>query len=602
MKRKITALLMVLIMFVSIVTGCSLFEVDEQAYYEAVVGKITYTDGKVQEINKRELIMAYNSYGYNYVNNYGYTKEKAILETLETIFQQKLKIKDVELYYEKLGQPLFNAREKTYVWDTTYASIYNNLKEYYFEVTGEKPKDNNQQQQETNKSVYTPYESKSYLAEVNGKLVIKLKNVDASIKDSYDTQGVERDYEHKEDGGIQPDREAMYNKLQSLVGNKQTENERNWNSAFNKYLEAIKENYKYIKFASDKECFMFEMDRVYNILRDNYVVEKYNEIYNEKNECSTLSVDEILKSYSAKVRADYATYKNDQTAFESSMLTDVANMDYILNDNNSSNFFYVGYVKMEFDEEQKQKLQELKTAKENGSINDYDEQLEKLYKMTYATKRDAETGEKTNTTYDANTLRNMMLEDLKGDYLTSATAPGVSEQEIAERNQQIAYNKADAFRKYLYLYNDDDTLKGAERNTVFGVKRNGEVIANDTFKGNESATKAIKALYNDGNAKVGDLSELVQAEDGIYIFFYAGEIKNLFTVTEDFDASTREDNVKVLTSTRLNIFSEKTIFDKLFEEMTQESYSIFESLHINQLKNQLTTKIEAVKNNLKDLY
>ena len=42
--------------------------------------------------------------------------------------------------------------------------------------------------------------------------------------------------------------------------------------------------------------------------------------------------------------------------------------------------------------------------------------------MTYATKRDAETGEKTNITYDANTLRNMMLEDLKGDYLTSATA------------------------------------------------------------------------------------------------------------------------------------------------------------------------------------
>ena len=164
---------------------------------------------------------------------------------------------------------------------------------------------------------------------------------------------------------------------------------------------------------------------------------------------------------------------------------------------------------------------------------------------------------------------------------------------------------AKAFRTYLYLYNDDDTLKGSEYNAVAGVDpTTNEVVTSEKIEGDE-LKEALYALYANGNAKIGDLSELVVTENGCYLFFYAGKVENLFGgINENFTfkASERKAVVDLLRSTKLNIFSSKTLFDKLYEECVTDNFAVFQNLDANAMRLKFTDKIEYIENNIKDLY
>ena len=607
-------------MCMSVFTGCSLVTRSDKNYYEATVATISYVDGSKENISKRELITAYNSYGYNYVNNYGYTKKQAVKQTLKTVIEKKLTVKAVGQYY--LDNPsqgeMLNGNETTYVWDQTYEAIYSNLKGYLKDVLNIKSSDDSSSTSDNeNKSVYKPFEKAAEL-DSSGKI---LKTSSATtIRETYkgrkNASDVYVNFEYKDADGSYVFKEAMYQKVMADIeaGGK------DWKNAYNKYLADIKKNYSYEKFNSDKDRFIFELDRVYSIMKDNYVVEKYEAIYNEQKKqdsrVSNVTVDDVLKYYSAKVRVDYTSYvlENGTSSFESSILSDVGSVDYILEGNNASNYFYVAPIKIEMTSTQKTELEKLKTDLANGSkdIETYEAEVNKIYNSLAATVRNSETGEKTGTISASELLKKINTDIAKYQYLTieslsngqkeDAEKDGLTLETYVERqNTEIAYKKAAAYRTYLYLYNDDDTLKGADYNTVFGVNSANEVLANDTFKDNEKVKEAILALYNDGNANVGDTTEFVRADDGLYMFFFAGNVENLFKgIDENFDASKQTENIKTLT--RLNIFSEKTLFDKIYAELTKDNFSVFQNLDMNALKQTLTIKIEEIENNLKDLY
>ncbi|HIT62718.1 MAG TPA: hypothetical protein IAC38_04630, partial [Candidatus Caccovivens faecavium] len=159
-----------------------------------------------------------------------------------------------------------------------------------------------------------------------------------------------------------------------------------------------------------------------------------------------------------------------------------------------------------------------------------------------------------------------------------------------------------AFLNYYYYYNDDTTYLNQDKLSVFGISNSGEVLYNETYSSanvsDESMESydmynefqdAIKALYNNGNAKVGDVSNVVRGSDGVYILFYAGEVNNLFSgITEDF--SLTQNDILKLANTTLNVFTDKTIFDQIYESLYVDSaYGDYEESSINRLKNSLTT-------------
>ena len=595
-----------MLMCVSVLTGCSLVGRNEKKYYEAVVCTITYQDGETEEITKRDLINAYNSYGYNYVENYGYEMKKAIETTLDTIVDNRLTIRAVENHYKNnpTEGKMLNENETTYIWDKTYDAIYSNLRTYFNEVTGNKEY-GEETEEEKNASVYAPYEKQAYLEKVDGAYVIKKKVSASTIRETYKARKVGEvyvDYDFVDAEGNYVFKDAMYEQIQDLtkVANKQSAT--SWKEAFNKYIDVIKDNYTYMDFKNDKECFIFEMDRVNKILKDNYIVEKYGVIYNRENhegaDVANVTVKNVLEHYSSKVRADFVKYGlENNSAYGNDILDNVGDIDYVKDD---SDYFYVASIKLDFDEDQQAKYDMYKAAKDNRSITveQYNKFVKELYQSVYATERNAETGEK----IEGNTISAQnLLTEIK---TAVASAGGYDDGETADYNKNVSYRKAEAFRKYLYLFNDDDSLKGADYNTVFGVDAKNEVLAKEDF-GADNIKNAILALYNEGNAKVGDVSELVETEDGIYIFFFAGNVENLFGgIDENFDVSRQSVAIEKLTSTRLNIFSEKTVFDVIYEELTKDNFATFENMNMSYLRSSLVKEegIVFVENNIKDMY
>ncbi len=588
MKNKCLALLLCLMLCVSVVTGCNLFTRNDERYYEAVVCTITFTDGQKDKITKRELLMGYNSYGYNYEQNYGQERKQAIDSTLDTIVDQHITVKAVEEYYKNANDVLFNDNETTYLWDRTYAALYENLKDYYDEVVGNKESTQEDEEEAAEASLYKPYEKKVYLVEENGKYVLKTYQTASTTRATYKVRtladGQALNFEKD------ASKEFLYNSIKDLTIGADKE-AKAWKSALNKYISTVKENYTYKKFKTDKDWLLFEANRVYEILRNNYIVEKYSVIYNtalhQDANTARVTVDNVLKHYSSKVRVDYETYKNARATFDSKILTDVANINYIYEGESESHFFYYNYIKMQFTDEQKKQYDSLQG--DGVWAPTQKTELQKLYDSVQATVRDKETGKATDKKIAANSLLAEIQQKLQ------PLTPDVSDFE-----QQ----RVEILRDYLYLYNDDDTLKNAEYNAVAGIASNGDVLVGSTFTDNADAKDALKELYNNGNAHVGDISGLVKAEDGYYIFVYAGQPRNLFGVGSNFDISNKPENITVLSSTLLNVFSNKTLLDKIYDELTTDNFSVFQNLDIKNLRTSLVVEdgIVITENNIKDLY
>lgn len=632
MKKKIFSLVLCLVMCTAVLTGCNLFGRDLETYYNAVVARINYsyelngqTITESEAITKRELINAYNSYGYNYVNNYGYSQHEAVEETLDTIINRKLMIKDVESTYKRENKELFNDSETTYLWESTYDAFYSNLRQYYNEILG--IEDEEDDSQEETSGVYERYEpNATYYTYIddNGvlrygvKRINEVSTISGSGKVLY-LDSVPYNYEYQDAEGKYVFKELIYETINSYTSNTQ------WRSALNRYIGVVRDNYSYVDFANDEEVFYFELDRIYDIVRDNYVVDKYEELYNRRAEHgSTLTgvrVQNMIDYYEGEVLSDYYTYRNNPSTFETDVLSTSTNVNYVYTGENASNYFYVGVIKLGFKEGQRTPT-DLETDINNGKIDESEKpsQLNAIYNAVYADIKSDTTGQSTGNRIYAQDLLdeiNDLMDNDEYKYLDYNVVindsgrvdeiladEGYAREELDEnqinqivkdyvdaRNQLVEYARADAFIKYYYYYNDDTTYQNSDKTSVFGISSTGDVVYNDTFSSaqNDDFDTALKALYNNGEGQVGDTSGLIRANDGIYILFYAGEVESLFpNVTSNFSLTFSD--IEKFASTRVNIFNNKTYFDLVYDAIYEDNnYSNFEEENLNYLKQTLTT-------------
>lgn len=595
-RKRILALMLVIVFSLSFLTGCGLVTRNNKNYYEAVVATITYSDGTKDDITKRELITAYSSYGYNYVENYGYTKRKAIETTLDTVIDNYLTRRAVTDYYKAKNEELLNERETTYLWDKTYDAIYSNLKSYLENYVASEKAD---EDTDAVKSLFKDYVSPVYL---NMDLQIVKKQPATTIRGTYTTRykdEVAYNFEYKKDGKY-VFQELMYDNIQKLLETGSESSQRNWKNAFTKYISIIKSNYEYLKKDTNKDWFLFEENRVYEILRNNYLVEKYETIYNTEKaqgaNISNVTALNVLKAYADKVNVDYTTYGLEGGSdYAEKMLSDIANMDYILEGSENPQYFYVAPIKVNLAKGESDLITRYKADLKAGTItrSRYNQLIAPIFDKTreLVSVKNATTGVE-ESKISVKTLKDQ-IDVALGKYNYDAT-------EDDAFNYNVSLEKAQAYREFFYLYNDDDTYKNADYNAVFGVNTSREALVGSGYD-NENIKNAIVNLYNDGNAKIGDVSDIVEGDDGFYIFFYAGKIENLFDVSGSGLSLTNKQSVTALASKRLNIFSSKTLFDKLYEELNTSNFSVFQNMNINRLRNE-TKSIKSFDANLKDLY
>ena len=640
MKKKVFSLVLCLVMCASVLAGCNLFGRDLETYYNTVVAQINYqysigaeNYSYTEDITKHDLINAYNSYGYNYTQN-GYSQEEAVEMTLDTLINRSLMITEVERYYKEAGEELLNDAEKTYLWEETYEAIYDNFRSYYNDILGIED-DTESDSEETSGTVYEAYDKQATLyTKTDGTLGIKKVDIVTNIRDSKhvlkNEAGVVYDVEYQDDEGNYIFKDLIYENILAYTRNTAgNTGSTNFRSALNEYMSAVRENYSYLDLDDEKTCFMFELDRIYDILKDNYMVEKYEQIYNRLassgSTVTNVKVADVVKYYENNVVSDYEKYKSDSSTFQTDILSQSTSPNYI--NSSEAKYFNVAVIKIAFEDGAKEALD---TKLTNGmDINEYYNELLKLYSSANVEIKDASTGEATGKTIGAENLLSQIKNALSSarDYLDYNKVindtekvneildmSGVSQsasEEIKEEtvrnyidryNSEIAHEKAQAFLNYYYYYNDDTTYLNQDKLSVFGISNSGEVLYNETYSSanvsDESMESydmynefqdAIKALYNNGNAKVGDVSNVVRGSDGVYILFYAGEVNNLFSgITEDF--SLTQNDILKLANTTLNVFTDKTIFDQIYESLYVDSaYGDYEESSINRLKNSLTT-------------
>ena len=595
MKKKVFSLVLCLVMCASVLAGCNLFGTDWEKYYNEVVATINYdyvsggiTHTESVDITKRELINAYNSYGYNYEESYDYTREQAINMTLETVINRKLMAKDVERTAEDNGEPLFNDAEKTYLWEETYDALLDNLYTYYEDIIGETSVGGEEAEEESTGTIFEEYDKLAVLhteTDTNGNKIYEIRRYNATSKTSgsnhvLSLNSVNYDMEYQDSEGNFVFKDLIYSYFESL-----TSASSNWRASLNQYLSDVRDNYNYMTFSDDEEVFMFELNRIYDIVKENYLVDKYTEIHNnlerDGSTDSNIRADAMLSYYEGLWMADYEKYVNHASTFQTDILSESTTVDYVYSGANT--YFNVGVIKIDLTAE----LEELEGKLYNEiDEGEYQKQKEQLFENASVEIKDSTNGVATGKTISAKSLLEKIKTTLNGTRSYGADALV---------NQQIAYEKADAFVDYLYYYNDDSTYLNTDKMSAFGLSSTGEVLYNTTFSSaqNDAFDQAIRDLYNNGNAKVGDLSSLVYGEDGVYILFYAGKVENVLTNVKD--AGVNLTDLEIMARTRVNIFNTKTIFDLCYDALYNEAlFDTFQEEHIIQLQNELTREGDGI--------
>lgn len=558
MKKKITLFIMCLVMLcTTLFAGCSLVEVDGDRYYNAVVSEIKNKDGKkVAEITNRELISGYQNYGQSFIQYYGYTNKEAVDATLRLLEDRKITVLTAEKMFT------LSTLEKTYLWESTANSLENNLKSYYDEIVNAEE----ETEEETDNVTFEGYEKNATLSIVDGKYVVNRIDKHEGLLDDYKPEGANRDIE------IEEDRLLIYQNFLDKIYNKDYE------KAFNNYLKDLKLAEQGQKLSTNADSiFMREIDRLYKVNYENFMVQKYAE-YNQTVAIETdVTAKNILDLYASKVRATYTQYVFEKgEEYESNIQDDLNNMYYIKMDSESTKFFTVSNILFQFTEEQKAQYTSYKEKYENqeGNIYSYEQyqkDLNSLYSQIQPVvrQRNSQTGE-----YEVVDAGNISVDDIIYD-----------EIEISLKSAQATDNVnfiGDTINEFIYKYNQDPGMLNADSNYVIGVNKEGKAVSSFV----ESFNDAGLELYANGTGKIGDMA-IALSEFGIHVLVYTGKCENLFDgAGGDFflDDSVESGSIEKLYSTRINPLVDKTYFDLLYDEIYQDKYSYYETENLKFLR------------------
>ena len=583
MKRKFIGLILCFTLFsMSILTGCSLFTRNTKMYYDTVVATVE-KDGKTINITKKELIETYSSYGAMYEQYYDYTTKEAYDMSLTLLENKKITIEEAKSLYNISddGQGLSD-KEKDYLWKETIDALFDNLDSYYSDIVGEETTE------EESESVTFEGYSKNAKIE-NG--VIKKTSVAKKVIDEYDYDASNaHDYSNKED------KDYIYTSFVKFVT---SENE-NYQKAFEQYRQDLITSEKGLNLSTNTvELFAREIDRLANLMFENYLIELYGEYYQDYSDVSSVTINDVLQLYSSKVRKGYVQYVIEQdSSYDENMQKNPSSVYYYKNDNETK-YFTVANILVKFDDEQQETYNELYKKFYGQSPDDGD--APEVGDMGYD-------GSYSKTQYEADlnelygNLEYIVREpDSKGEVYTEkgrvADLDGLWTTISTQlKNAKDDSQRASLIKDYIYLYGEDTGMINAESMYVVGVDSEGNAVSSFVDPFNDAAIK----LYNNGNAKFGDVSQFVRTSYGLHILIYTGVAENPNIVKlqeavnenvvfeyEEGDEYNADSAIYILYNTKVNPIVDKTYFDVLYDELYEDS-STLESEKLQSAKNQYT--------------
>ncbi|MBR2220954.1 MAG: hypothetical protein IJ975_02300 [Clostridia bacterium] len=562
MKKRLSLVLVSVLGVTTLLSGCNLFPMDKRAYYEQPVATVSYTaENNSSEkivITKEDLMQAYSRYGQTLQHN-GYSGKDLVDYIVDLLIDQKIVYNEVQALIDA-GQISLQNNDHNEIWETTYNNMLGLLQDYEADVIEDWkiPEPDAPEDDAEEKTEYKAYQPKAQIVKVGEDWKIQI------IDNSDNSQD-----------------ELIFNASQGVATSVETELEKRINSskiakeAQQRYIYDLKEYQKGRGFSTkNADIWTAEIERVYEEVRQNKYLSLYTEYLQKADETqySIVDVNDVFKYLESKIKSNYIKYSVNSSAFNDDILGNRAETFYIKQDAELGEYFYVSHILVKFDEAQ---FTALDDALKNGYITqaDYDNRRDQLVSQTLAKSY----GEP---------VEGYTVEDLYADFRSAINSAGTTQA------------KLDVFNEYMYKYNEDTGNKGQDFDYVIGTLSSKMV---DEFN------EAARALYNNGNGQIGDISGMVESTYGVHILIYLGPVENLFNVT-DIDTFSLTDatgdelaaNIKKITSTPLSVLNTKTVFDLVYEKLMKDNVSMLEMLNLNTLK--ADTKITKYPSHYSDLY
>lgn len=540
MKKFITYIFS-LLFCVTMFAGCSLIQLNPTKYYSQTVAQIVYDKNNKVNFTMKDLLEAYNNYGYQLQqNNSTLSSEDALKQTAELMVQRYMLVKEIKNQIGELTQGEKNVlmRETYEHINTTLASLEDEIRVEWDRVVNEDDKDEDSSTEEgpTEYQEYKPtVERVYYEEEVNGVTKYKSKLV--------------RVEEEKE-----PEDESDPGKFVQNITDADVSAE-----AWKRYMKTLQKNNEKLGIKlSDEKAFEEEINRIYGVLEENKYISKYQEHLTKNLEIDSTSV---VESYKQKYKRDYELYSNNESAYHTAMANDASTVYY--HPNSGNEYVYVTHVLLGFSDETLAKIKNLEKLYQSNSIEKsvYEEKLKQLQNI-----------ETTMIDYY----------DEKGNKKQISAQLAYEEiyNNVSKYDKDVNFElRAKEFNKYIYKYNTDQGILNRDFAYVVNLDTNVEDQMVKPF-----ADEARRLQKEEG---VGAMSEPILTDYGYHIILNLGPVTNVVEYN-NIDNLTWEAlyNVKTQPS------SEKTLFHVEYDALNSDSTKV--STILNNLVNDLAAQVEVV--------
>lgn len=465
-KKIFTALLLIFIVGINcLFSACSLVTINNTKYLAQVVAQ---TDGV--KITMEDLILGYNSFGYQYLQN-GKTEEEAVKQTLEDLIDRELLFIKAK---EQIGE--LSITKKNEIYKEIFDGINSQIKEYVDEIVENEGIELPEIEETTNETagtVFTPYVKKVVYDEESNKYVRVVNE-----EEEQDTELIE--FTLTEYG------------VEGLA-----------KRGFSKYINVVKKNRDAYKNLSDDKIFEKEVERIYKIYEKNKYLELFQEDYENKME---IQLEKVTQKYIELVKNSAFTYSQDESSYNSAMQNSANEVYY--QPFAEDKYIQVAHILIKYSDEQTEKINDLKTKLNDGGIDpeSYEREIEKIAQDIKAKAKvdGKETGE-------------------EKSYLEIFT-----EVKNAIDSQGTDEGKLAKFIEMIEKYNQDDGMISALNNQTQYYTVNLDTNVADTMV--KPFADASRELYSSGSKDYTLYATPVLSDYGYHFIFRIGVVKNDYNI------------------------------------------------------------------------
>ncbi len=561
MKTKTKKILLtVCAMFLSVFmfAGCNLVEINKYKYYSQKVATVGVKDGYGAEYDaykktytKKDLLNAYYNYAYSYVSQGQIDAETGVNYAMSNMINSDILYTYIKTNY--FDNPNYDVEftdadkndAKLEAFDSMQDSIYE-LEEEIFEEWGMEYLSEDElddEEVESLRASYDEYSSQLEYIEEYDKIVLK--------------DGASRTHDKR----VAPEHFVQ------LVRDEEVSKE-----AYTRYIKQLQDNAKAEGVSTDETTVLHNEEKR---LIDLYTRSKYMEIFEDwynkyynftfdssigKYVLNEDILDDVVRTFKQEYTTQEAEYKDDMDAYHEAMAgDDISGMYY----HHSGEYVYVSHILLKFSDSQTAQIEELDKKLEKGLISEsrYNELVKDIANRTVVTY------EMNGETYTSNAVN---VYNRIANYVNRGAD---------------ATEKAKLFNDMIYVYNDDEGIMNSDFAYVVNIDENVEDKMVKPF-----ADKA-REMYHTGS--VGDMSDMVITDYGVHILFYSGDVKS---VVNDINTLTASD----LFNTKTQLSSNKSLFDVLYDDISNSAYNTSASNFIVEVRKALD--IEYFKNAYKDMY